>query len=45
MNSATKISQVRAQAPYTLYVTKQDGQEMELDLTPLIETREVFLAT
>ncbi|MEY3281940.1 MAG: hypothetical protein RL674_1925 [Pseudomonadota bacterium] len=42
MNSATKISQVRAQATYTLYVTKQDGQEMELDLTPLIETREVF---
>ncbi len=42
MNSVTKISQVRAQAPYTLYVTKQDGQEMELDLTPLIETREVF---
>jgi len=42
MNLATKISQVRAQAPYTLYVTKQDGQEMELDLTPLIETREVF---
>ena len=42
MNSATKISQVRAESPYTLYVTKQDGQEMELDLTPLIETREVF---
>lgn len=42
MNSATKITQVRAAPPYTLYVTKQDAQEIELDLTPLIETREAF---
>jgi hypothetical protein len=47
MNSATdyfvkQITQVRAAPPYTLYVTKQDGQEIELDLTPLIETREAF---
>jgi hypothetical protein len=42
MNSATKIVQVRAEPPYTLYVTKQDEQEIELDLTPLIETREAF---
>jgi hypothetical protein len=47
MNSATdypvkQITQVRAEEPYTLYVTRQDGQEIELDLTPLIETREVF---
>lgn len=42
MNSATKITQVRAAPPYTLYVTKQDDQEIELDLTPLIETREAF---
>jgi hypothetical protein len=42
MNSATKIVQVRAVLPYTLYVTKQDGQEIELDLTPLIETHEAF---
>ena len=47
MNSATdypvkQITQVRAAPPYTLYVTKKDGQEIELDLTPLIETREAF---
>jgi hypothetical protein len=47
MNSATdysvkQITQVRAEEPYTLYVTKHDGQEIELDLTPLIETREAF---
>ncbi|MEI7841042.1 MAG: DUF2442 domain-containing protein [Methylococcaceae bacterium] len=47
MNSATdypvkQITQVRAEEPYTLYVTRQDGQEIELDLTPLIETREAF---
>jgi hypothetical protein len=42
MNSATKIVQVRAAPPYTLYVTKPNEQEIELDLTPLIETREAF---
>jgi hypothetical protein len=42
MNSAIKITKVRAMPPYTLYVTKQDEQEIELDLTPLIETREAF---
>jgi Protein of unknown function (DUF2442) len=47
MNSATdypvkQIIQVRAEEPYTLYVMRQDGQEIELDLTPLIETREAF---
>ena len=47
MNSATdylvkQISQVRAEEPYTLYVMRHDGKEIELDLTPLIETREAF---
>jgi hypothetical protein len=42
MNSVTdypvkQITQVRAEEPYTLYVTKHDGKEIELDLTPLIK--------
>jgi hypothetical protein len=42
MHSATKITQVRAKPPYTLYVAEKDGQEIELDLTSLIETLEAF---
>ncbi|MFZ2726414.1 MAG: DUF2442 domain-containing protein [Methylococcaceae bacterium] len=42
MNSAIKIIKVRAELPYTLYVTTHDCQEIKLDLTPLIESREVF---
>jgi hypothetical protein len=36
-----KITHVRAQPPYSLYLTTEDG-EIELDLTPLIEKRAVF---
>jgi hypothetical protein len=45
MNSATnlsKIVQIRAESPYFLFATLQDGQEIKFDLTPLIESREVF---
>jgi hypothetical protein len=45
MNSVTnlsKIVQIRAEQPYRLFATLQDGQEMEFDLTPLIESREAF---
>ena len=41
MNSATKITQIRAEPPYFLYVTLE-GKEIKLDLTPLIENREAF---
>ena len=41
MNSATKITQIRAESPYFLYVTLE-GKEIKLDLTPLIENREAF---
>ncbi len=41
MNSVTKITQIRAESPYFLYVTFEN-KEVKLDLTPLIETREAF---
>ena len=41
MNSATKITQIRAEPPYILYVTLE-GKEIKLDLTPLVEKREAF---
>lgn len=42
MNSATKITKIRAESPYLLYATLQNGQEVKFDLTPLIENREAF---
>ena len=41
MNSATKITQIRAEPPYFLHVTLE-GKQIKLDLTPLIENREAF---
>lgn len=41
MNSAIKITQIRAEPPYFLCVVFE-GKEITLDLTPLIETREAF---
>ena len=37
-----QIIDVRADKPYTLFVKKHDGKEIELDLTTLVETREAF---
>jgi hypothetical protein len=42
MNSATKITKIRAESPYFLYATLQNGQEIKFDLTPLVEKREAF---